>query len=83
VLLLIVGSTDIDTAIITLGGLPPSAISALLAAIAIAGTIIANMAVKIGITLVYAGRKGIPAAVAMAASVMVLAATIGVAFTQL
>jgi uncharacterized membrane protein (DUF4010 family) len=83
VLLLIVGSTDIDTAIITLGGLPPSAISALLAAIASAGTIIANMAVKIGITLVYAGRKGIPAAVAMAASVMVLAATIGVAFTQL
>jgi len=83
VLLLIVGSTDIDTAIITLGGLPPSAISALLAAIAIAGTIITNMAVKIGITLVYAGRKGIPAAIAMTASVVALAATIGVAFTQL
>jgi len=83
VLLLIVGSTDIDTAIITLGGLPPTAISALLAAIAIAGTIIANMAVKIGITLVYAGRRGVPAAVAMAASVVVLAATIGIALTRL
>jgi uncharacterized membrane protein (DUF4010 family) len=83
ILLLIVGSTDIDTAIITLGGLPPSAISALLAAIAIAGTIIANMAVKIGITLVYARRKGIPAVIAMTASVIILAATIGVAWTRI
>jgi len=43
-LLLIVGSTDVDTAIITLGNLPASAISPLLAAMAIAGTIIVNMA---------------------------------------
>ena len=42
-LLLIVGSTDVDTAIITLGGLPPVAISPLLAAIAIGGTVIVNM----------------------------------------
>jgi uncharacterized membrane protein (DUF4010 family) len=83
VLLLIVGSTDIDTAIITLGSLAPAAISPLLAAIAIAGTIIVNMAVKIGITLVYAGRKGLPATIAMTASVVVLAATIGVAWTRL
>src|SRR4051812_46141011 len=61
VLLLIVGSTDIDTAIITLGGLQPAAISSLLAAMAIAGTIIVNMAVKVGITLAYAGRRGLPA----------------------
>ena len=61
VLLLIVGTTDVDTAIITLGGLPPDAISPLLAAMAIAGTIIANMAVKIGITLVYARGKGLSA----------------------
>jgi uncharacterized membrane protein (DUF4010 family) len=83
VLLLIVGSTDVDTAIITLGGLQPAAISPLLAAIAIAGTIIANMAVKIGITLAYAGRKGVPAAVAMAASVIALAGAIIAAWTQL
>ena len=83
VLLLIVGSTDVDTAIITLGGLPPTTISPLLAAIAIAGTIIANMAVKIGIALVYAGWKGLPAASAMAASVLALAAMIGLAWTQL
>jgi len=66
-----------------LGGLQPAAISPLLAAIAIAGTIIVNMAVKIGITLVYARGKGVSAAVAMAASVVVLAASIAVAWTQL
>ncbi len=83
ILLLIVGSTDVDTAIITLGGLPPAAISPLLAAIAIAGTVIANMAVKIGITLVYARHKGLSAALAMAASVIALTASIAVAWTQL
>lgn len=83
VLLLIVGSTDVDTAIITLGGLQPSAISPLLAAMAIAGTIIVNMGVKIGITLVYAGRKGVSAAIAMAASVVALGLAISLAWTRL
>src|SRR6478672_7804131 len=82
-LLLIVGSTDIDTAIITLGGLQPEAISSLLAAIAIAGTIIVNMAVKMGIILAYAGRRGQPAVTAMALSVVALAITIGLAWTRL
>jgi len=82
-LLLIVGSTDIDTAIITLGGLQPEAISSLLAAIAIAGTIIVNMAVKMGIILAYAGRRGLPAVTAMALSVVALAITIGLAWTRL
>jgi uncharacterized membrane protein (DUF4010 family) len=82
-LLLIVGSMSVDTAIITLGGLPPTAISPLLAAVAIAGTIIANMAVKIGITLVYAGRKGVPAAIAMGSSVVALAIAIAVALASL
>jgi uncharacterized membrane protein (DUF4010 family) len=83
VLLLIVGSTDVDTAIITLGGLPANAISPLLAAMAIAGTIIANMAVKIGITLAYARGRGTPAVIAMGSSVLVLAVMIGLAFTRL
>jgi uncharacterized membrane protein (DUF4010 family) len=83
VLLLIVGSMSVDTAIITLGGLPPDAISPLLAAIAIAGTIIGNMAVKIGIALVYARGKGVSSAIAMTASVIVLAAMIGLAWTRL
>jgi uncharacterized membrane protein (DUF4010 family) len=82
-LLLVVGSTDVDTATITLGGLPPDAISPLLAAMAIAGTIIANMAVKIGITLAYARRNGASAALAMSASVVALAAMIGLAATRL
>ena len=41
-----------------LGGLSAERDSALLAAMAIAGTIIINMAVKIGITFVYAGDAG-------------------------
>ncbi|HWT45092.1 MAG TPA: DUF4010 domain-containing protein, partial [Vicinamibacterales bacterium] len=83
VLLLIVGSMDVDVAIVTLGTLPPDAISPLLAAMAISGTAIANMAVKIGITLVYARRKGASAAIAMTASVVVLAVMIGLAWTRL
>lgn len=83
VLLLIVGSMSVDTAIITLGGLPPDAISPLLAAIAIAGTIIGNMAVKIGIALVYARGKGVSSAAAMTASVIALAIMIGLAWTRL
>ncbi len=83
VLLLITGSMDVDTAIITLGGMPADAISPLVAAMALGGTIIANMAVKIGITLAYAGRRGFPAATVMGASITILAATIGVVWTRL
>jgi uncharacterized membrane protein (DUF4010 family) len=83
VLLLIVGSTDVDTAIITLGGLQPAAISALLAAIAISGTIIVNMVVKMGITLTYAGRRGLPAVGAMATSVVALGVAIALAWARL
>jgi uncharacterized membrane protein (DUF4010 family) len=83
VLLLIIGTMDVDVAIVTLGSLAPEAISPLLAAMAISGTAIANMAVKIGITLVYARRKGLSAALAMVSSTLVLAAGIAVAFTQL
>jgi uncharacterized membrane protein (DUF4010 family) len=75
-LLLITGSMDVDVAIVTLGTLSPQAISPLLAAVAISGTVIANMAVKIGITLAYARRKGIPAVCAMIASLVALAVMI-------
>ncbi len=83
VLLLIVGSMDVDVAIITLGGLSAAAIAPLPAAMAISGTIIANMAVKIGITLVYARAKGISAAIAMTLSVLALGAMIALAWTRL
>ncbi len=83
ILLLIIGSMDVDVAIVTLGALPTAAISPLLAAIAIGGTAISNMAVKIGITLVYGRRKGFSAVVALTSSVLVLAVMIGLAATRL
>jgi uncharacterized membrane protein (DUF4010 family) len=83
VLLLIIGSMDVDVAIVTLGGLSPDAISPLVAAMAISGTIIANMAVKVGITLAYARRRGLSAVAAMLSSVVALAAMVGLASTRL
>ena len=83
VLLFLMGSMDVDASIVTAGGLPPSAIAAPLAAIAIGGTIIANMAVKIGVTLSYARGKGMRAALALLASVVALALSIIVAWVRL
>ncbi len=83
VLLFMMGSLDVDASIVTAGGLPPEAIGALLGAIAIGGTIIANMAVKIGITLAYARKEGMRAAIALAASTLVLAASLAVGWTRL
>ncbi len=80
VLLLVVGSMDVDVAIVTLGTLPADAISPLVAAMAISGTAIANMAVKIGVTIVFARAKGRSAAIALTASTLVLAATIAFAW---
>jgi len=82
-LVLIMGSMDVDAAIVTVGGLRHEAISAQLAAIALAGTILANMAVKLGITLAYARSKGRSAALALGASMAALAVSIGVALTLL
>jgi uncharacterized membrane protein (DUF4010 family) len=82
-LLLITGTMDVDTAIITLGGLSPKAIGPSLAALALAGTVLANMTVKLGITLAYARSKGLSAALALGASMVALAATIAVAWARL
>ena len=65
-LLLIMGSMDVDAAIVTAGGLPPTAITSDMMALAIGGTIFANMAVKLGVTLAYARGKGTSAALALA-----------------
>ena len=83
ILLFLMGSMDVDASIVTAGGLPPQAIGAQLAAIAIGGTIIANMGVKIGVTLAYARSNGRSAAIALAASTLVLAATLLVAWLRL
>ena len=82
-LLLIMGSMDVDAAIVTAGGLPDAAISAELAALAIGGTILANMAVKLGVTLAYAGSKGTAAALALAASMVALAITLAVGWRRM
>ena len=83
VLLFLMGTMDVDASIVTAGGLPASAIAAPLAAIAIGGTIIANMAVKIGVTLSFARGKGTSAALALGVSVVALAVSIGFAWMRL
>jgi len=83
VLLLIMGSMDVDAAIVTAGGLPPQAIAAALAALALGGTILANMFVKLGVTLAYARSKGAAAAIALGASMAALAASIAVGWLRL
>lgn len=83
VLLLIMGSLDVDAAIVTAGNLPPEAITAELAALALGGTVLANMAVKLVVTLAYARGKGTSAALALAASMMVLAASLMVGWLRL
>ena len=82
-LLLIMGSMDVDAAIVTAGGLPPSAITADLAALALGGTILANMAVKLGVTLAYARRSGTGAAAALGASMAALAVSLAVGWLRL
>lgn len=76
VLLFVMGSMDVDASIVTAGGLPPEAIGSALAAAAVGGTIVANMAVKIAVTLIYARRSGFRAAIALLASTLVLAMTV-------
>jgi NAD(P)H-dependent flavin oxidoreductase YrpB (nitropropane dioxygenase family) len=77
------GSMDVDAAIVTAGGLPESAITAELAALALGGTILANMAVKLGVTLAYARGKGVAAALALGASMVALAASLLIGWMRL
>jgi uncharacterized membrane protein (DUF4010 family) len=83
VLLLIMGSMDVDAAIVTAGGLPPTAITSELAALALGGTILANMSVKLGVTLAYARGKGMSAALALGASMVALAVSLAVGWMRL
>ena len=82
-LLFLMGSMDVDASIVTAGGLPEAAIGAELTAIAIGGTVVANMAVKIGVTLAYARAKGTSAAIALGASTAVLAGSLVVAWLRM
>jgi len=72
-LILIMGSLDVDAAIITLGGLPADTITSNLAGFVLAMTALANMAFKTGVAGFTAGWKnGRLAAAALAASTVVL-----------
>lgn len=83
VLLLIMGSMDVDAAIVTAGGLPPQTITAALAALALGGTILANMSVKLGVTLAYAKGKGLGAVLALGASMAALAGSLVMGWLRL
>ena len=76
VLLLLMGSMDVDAAIVTAGGLEPGTIANNLAALAIAGTILANMAVKLGVTLAYGRSAATLAARALGASMIALSGSL-------
>ncbi|UUL83254.1 MgtC/SapB family protein [Sphingomonas qomolangmaensis] len=82
-LVLVMGSLDVDAAIVTVGGLQPGAISPELAALALGGTVLANMTVKLGITIAYARSRGRDAAIALGASMIVLLLSLGVGFARL
>jgi uncharacterized membrane protein (DUF4010 family) len=82
-LILIMGSLDVDAAIVTVGGLKLGAISPALAALALGGTVLANMAVKLGITIAYARSKGKDAAYALVASMLALAVTLSLGMARL
>ena len=83
ILLLLMGSMDVDAAIITAGGLEPGTIAPDLAALAIAGTILANMSVKLGVALVYGKREARPAGLALGASMAALAVSLAVGYFRL
>jgi uncharacterized membrane protein (DUF4010 family) len=82
-LILIMGSLDVDAAIVTVGGLKQGAISPALAALALGGTVLVNMAVKLGITVAFARSKGRDAAYALIASMLALALTLGLGVARL
>ncbi|ANY20386.1 hypothetical protein A6F68_01876 [Tsuneonella dongtanensis] len=83
ILLLTMGTMDVDAAIVTAGGLEPGTIAPALAALAIGGTILANMLVKLGVALAYGRGAARPAALALGASMIALAASLAAGYLRL
>ena len=77
--LFITGTFDVDAAIVTLSGLPAKAIDRELAAAALAGTVVANMGLKMLVTGLYARRQSWVSLAGLGASTIVLASTIAMA----
>lgn len=82
VLLFLMGSMDVDASIVTAGGLEPGTISPELAALAIAGTILANMTVKLGVTIAYGRAAARKASWALGASMVALCASLVVGYLR-
>jgi len=80
--LFITGTFDVDAAIVTLSGLPAAAIDRELAALAVAGTIIANMGLKMVVAAIYARSRSGWSLVGMGASALVLAVTVGLGLAR-
>ena len=75
--LFLAGSFDVDAAIVTLSTLPRESLAPEIAAVALGGTVMANMAFKTGVLLANARlRAGSRAAAALLASQTVLAITV-------
>ena len=74
--LFITGTFDVDAAIVTLSGLPAHVIDRHLAALALAGTVIANMVLKGFVTALYARRRSSSAIIGLGASTAVLAISV-------
>lgn len=74
--LFLTGTFDVDAAIVTLSGLPLEAIERDLAAVAIAGTIVANMLLKMAVAAGYGGTRGRAGVLGLAASTAVLALSV-------
>lgn len=75
--LFLTGTFDVDAAIVTLSGLPVEAIERDLAALVIAGTIIANMLFKMLVAVIYGRRRSVAALVGLGASTAVLVVAVG------
>ena len=69
-----IGVFDVDAAIVTLGGLAPDSVDPNLAGLALIGAVLANMLVKIGVVVIYAGfKRGRSAIIALSAGAGTLA----------
>jgi uncharacterized membrane protein (DUF4010 family) len=75
-LIIAIGTFDVDAAIITLGGMAPGSIDRNLAGLALGGAVLANMLVKIGVVILYAGfKRGRRAIIALSTTAATLAGT--------
>lgn len=70
--LFITGTFDVDAAVVTLSGLPTGALGHQVAAVAIAGTVAANMALKMIVTGAFARGRAGPALAGLGVSTAVL-----------